>query len=170
MYLLGTRIAFEKEIHINWGNYGEISVTLIAQWKQKMLFTAEADGHAVTMDAKAPFGSDAALTPKQLILAAACGCTGMDVVGLLNKHKQPTEEFTIEAAAKVREGHPAVFEEMELTFRLKGSIDSKILIDSIHLSQSKYCSVSAMLAKAMPIHYKIFLNSELVGSGPAKFQ
>ena len=145
-------------------------MTLTATWKQKMLFTAEADSHSVVMDAKAPFGSESALTPKQLVLAAACGCTGMDIVGLLKKHKQPMEEFTIEAAAKTHEGHPAVFEEMELIFRLTGPIDSKTLIEAVQLSQSKYCSVSAMLAKAMPIHYKIFLNSELIGSGSAKFE
>ncbi|MGE3262950.1 MAG: OsmC family protein [Bacteriovoracia bacterium] len=143
---------------------------LIAQWKQKMLFAAEADGHAVSMDAKAPFGADAALTPKQLILAAVCGCAGMDIAGLLKKHKQPVEEFTIEAVAKVHEEHPAVFEELEVSFRLKGLIDDKILIEAVHLSQSKYCSVSAMLAKAMPIYYKIYLNSELIGSGSAKFE
>lgn len=145
-------------------------MALITQWKQKMLFTAEAEGLSVSMDAKAPFGAGTALTPKQLILAAACGCTGMDVVGLLKKHKQPVEEFTIEATAKVHEGHPAVFEEMELIFRLKGAIEKNVLTESVQLSQSKYCSVSAMLAKAMPIHYRVFLNSELIGSGSANFQ
>jgi uncharacterized OsmC-like protein len=46
-------------------------------WNDKMRFTAEADSHEVAMDAKSPIGSESAMTPKQLVVAAICGCTAM---------------------------------------------------------------------------------------------
>ena len=143
---------------------------VVTQWKQKMFFVADAEGHSVPMDAKAPIGTNEAATPKELLLAAVCGCSGMDVAGLLKKHKQPVDELTIEAEAKNREGFPATFAELTLTFRLSGAIDRAVLVEAVRLSQSKYCSVSAMLSKAVPVSYKTILNSELVDSGLANFE
>lgn len=143
---------------------------IAARWGQKMQFTADSDGQVIAMDAKAPFGEGKAPTPKELLLAAICGCTGMDVVGLLKKHKQPVDSFSVEAESKVHEGHPAVFTDVELAYRLTGAIDRKVLIESIQLSQTKYCSVSAMVSKAVPIRYQVFLNSEPIHSGSAKFE
>ena len=58
-----------------------------------MRFTAEVENHSVQMDTKAPIGEDTAITPKQMLIAAICGCTGMDVVALLKKYQQPITNF-----------------------------------------------------------------------------
>ena len=139
-------------------------------WNEKMRFTAEVDNHTVPMDTKPPIGDDAAITPKQILIAAICGCTGMDVVALLKKYRQPLMKFEIEAEATVTEGaHPIVFKEVQLVFKLEGALEKEKVLDAITLSQTKYCSVSAMLSKAFPIHYTVQLNSENIGSGSAKF-
>lgn len=140
-------------------------------WKEKLTFTAEADGHAIAMDTKTPLGSDSALTPKQLVLAGVCGCTAMDVVSLLRKHKQPLEGLDVEAEAPTTTGgHPTVFKEIQLKFRFRGSLDPKVVMESIHLSQTKFCGVSAMLSKAVPIRYVAELNGQTIGEGQADFR
>ncbi len=140
-------------------------------WGEKMHFTAEVDNHSVLMDTKPPIGDDTAITPKQMLVAAICGCTGMDVVALLKKYKQPLSKFEIEAEASVTEGHhPIVFKEVQLVFKLEGSLEKEKVLEAITLSQTKYCSVSAMLSMAFPINYTVQLNSENIGTGTAQFK
>jgi putative redox protein len=139
-------------------------------WNEKMRFTTQADQHALSMDTKPPIGNDTAPTPKQLVIAAICGCTGMDIVALLKKFKQPLESFTIEAETTLTEGsHPIVFKAVKLDFELKGNLDKAKVLEAITLSQTKYCSISAMMSKAVPITYTVKLNDESIGSGLANF-
>lgn len=143
---------------------------LLTKWIEKMKLVATADGHEVFMDTKAPIGTDAALSPKQLLLAGLAGCTGMDVVALMKKHKQPLEGFEIETEVeKSAKGYPEVFTGAQLTFRLNGALDPQKVIEAVMLSQTQYCGVSAMLSKAFPIHYKIFLNGELIENAGQAF-
>ena len=139
-------------------------------WAEKMRFTTEIDNHSVSMDTKPPIGDDTAITPKQMLVAAICGCTGMDVVALLKKYHQPLSKFEIEAEAFLTEGvHPIVFKQANLVFKLEGSLEKEKVLEIINLSQTKYCSVSAMMSKAFPIHYSVQLNSETIGEGRANF-
>ena len=143
---------------------------LRSQWIDKMAFSAEAGELSVSMDAKPPLGSGSALTPKELVLAGLCGCTGMDVVALLKKFKQPLASLEIEAEGVSKEvGHPVTFREINLLFRFQGAIDKEKALEAVRLSQSKYCSVSAMLSKALPINYEVQLNAESIGFGQADF-
>lgn len=135
-----------------------------------MRFSAEAGELSVTMDAKPPIGAGSALTPKELVVAGLCGCTGMDIVALLKKYKQPLESLEIEADSTPREGgHPAVFQEIRLVFNFRGALERDKVLEAVRLSQTKYCGVSAMLSKALPIQYAVRLNEELIGSGKADF-
>jgi putative redox protein len=143
---------------------------LKSRWIEKMQFSAETDGHSVPMDAKPPIGNGAAPTPKELVLAGLCGCTGMDVVALLKKYKQPLEVLDVEAEAVSSEGsHPVVFREVKLLFDIRGAVDREKLLEAVRLSQTKYCSVSGMLSKVVPISYEVRLNSESIGFGKADF-
>lgn len=139
-------------------------------WKEKMLFNGECGGHSVPLDTKAPIGTDSALTPKELVAIGLCGCTAMDVVALLKKYREPLESFEVTVDAPVVEKEPLkVFRELNLTFLLKGNLTKEKVIEAVKLSQSKYCSVSAMLSKAAPISYKIILNGIEIGQGNSAF-
>ncbi len=143
---------------------------IVTQWSEKMHFVASADGHEVGMDAKAPIGSDSALTPKQLVVAGLAGCTAMDVIALMKKYKQPVESFHVEAEVEKSTGvYPEVFTGAELVFRLTGVLDEAKVIEAVFLSQTKYCGVSAMLAKAFPIRYRIEINGKSVGEESRAF-
>ncbi len=140
-------------------------------WNDKLKFTAKADGHEVTMDTKPPLGTDTALSPKQLLLAGICGCTGMDIVSLLKKYKQPLEGFEMEIEAPLTEGtYPVIFQHINLTFKLKGAMDPAKIAEAVNLSQTKYCAVSAMVSKAVPISYAVELNGKNIGTGHSEFK
>jgi putative redox protein len=139
-------------------------------WKDGMEFDGVSEQHQIRMDAKAPLGKNAGATPKELVALGLGGCTAMDVIALLKKHKQPPQSFRIDVEITPSSGsYPVVFDKALLTFAVDGAVDSEKLIEAVQLSQTKYCGVSAMLSKAFPIEYRIVLNGTEVGSGAAKF-
>ena len=99
------------------------------------------------------------------------GCTGIDVIVHLNKHKQSFDTMEIEANAETStQGYPAVFTSVSLRFTVTGSVDKQKLIEAIVLSQTKYCGVSAMLSAFAPLSYVVILNGEEVDQGFANFE
>lgn len=143
----------------------------VLNWKEGMLFNAQTGDHSVLTDAKTPIGKDQGMTPKELVAVGLGGCTAMDVIALMKKHKQTVTDFKIDIDVEpLTTKHPHVFAKAELTFHLNGQIDPNIALESVKLSQTKFCGVSAMLSKAFPIHYSVIVNGEHAGSGKATFE
>jgi len=139
-------------------------------WREGMEFHGRADDHRVLMDAKSPIGKGRAATPKDLVVMGLGGCTAMDVIALLKKYKQLPKSFRVSVEIQTSTGAPPiVFERAVLSFIVDGEVEGEKLIEAVHLSQSKYCGVSAMLALAFPIEYCVVLNGQEVGKGIAKF-
>jgi putative redox protein len=140
------------------------------KWIEGMQFDAVADGNHVAMDAKSPLGKNKAMTPKELVATGLGGCTAMDVVALLKKHKQAYETFEVEVDVTTSTGRtPSIFTEARVTFSATGPIDKDIFLESVKLSQTKYCGISEMLLKAFPIRYAIVLNGSQIGEGRSDF-
>ncbi|MBX3040872.1 MAG: OsmC family protein, partial [Bdellovibrionaceae bacterium] len=119
------------------------------KWTGNMKFESTVGANTVSMDANPPIGSGSAQTPKELVAAGLGGCTAMDVVALLKKHKQPFESLDVDIEIEMSKGgYPAVFTKALLTFKATGAVDPKLLLEAVHLSQTKYCGVSAMLVRS----------------------
>ncbi|HEY8280829.1 MAG TPA: OsmC family protein [Bdellovibrionota bacterium] len=142
---------------------------LTTTWHPKMRFEAVAGENVTWMDASPPFGEGKYVSPKQMLLAAICGCTGIDVMARMRKFKQNPSSLKIEADAPKREGKPATFDSVMLDYYFEGEVDEKIAIDAVVASQSEECGVSAMVAAHCPIRFRIHLNGRLVREGSSKF-
>jgi putative redox protein len=123
-------------------------------------FIGKADSnHWITMDGPENFGgSDAGIRPKELLLVALGGCTGSDVATILQKKKVKLDGFEINVSAEMQETHPQVYTKIELEYVFYGKNISKEAVErAIELSLTTYCSVTAMLKKAIEINhsYKI---------------
>lgn len=140
------------------------------EWTNKLHFKTDIDGFNLNMDAKRPLGEENGPTPKSLVLAAACGCTAMDVISLLKKYKQEPSYFKVTGVAESAKTHPAEFTEIKLQYIVNGNCEPEKLIEAVQLSQSKYCAVSAMLSRVTPIKYQITLNESLIAEGQSQFQ
>ncbi len=116
--------------------------------------------HWVPMDGPSDFqGSDAGTRPKELILVGLGGCTGADVASILHKMKEPVSRFEIEVEAESATAHPKVFTKIHLRYKFWGvDLNSGNLEKAISLSQDKYCSVTAMLIKAVEITHSYEVN------------
>lgn len=111
--------------------------------------------HWITMDGTEKFGgSDAGTRPKELLMIALGGCSGSDVTSILSKKKIKVEGFEMNITAEVADEHPQVFTKMHLEYVFYGkNLPVKDIERAIELSLTKYCSVTAMLQKAMPIEH-----------------
>ena len=111
--------------------------------------------HWVAMDGPENFGgSDAGTRPKELILLALGGCTGSDVAVILGKKKVKLDNFEINISAEVQETHPQVFTKIDLEYVFYGKDIPKDAVErAIELSLTTYCSVTAMLQKAVEISH-----------------
>lgn len=139
-------------------------------WKSGMEFDGQAGAHTVPLDAKAPIGKESGPTPKELVAMGMGGCTAMDVIALLKKYKQLPRSLKVDVDIQSSTGkQPAVFEKAELIFTLEGEIENEKVLEAVHLSQTKFCGVNAMLSKSFPISYRVVLNGLEIGKGEAKF-
>ncbi|MEP0861089.1 MAG: OsmC family protein [Ignavibacterium sp.] len=111
--------------------------------------------HWITMDGPEEFGgSNAGIRPKELLLISLAGCTGSDVASILSKKRVKLDGFEMNITADVADEHPQVFTKINLEYVFYGkNLPIKEIERAIELSQTKYCSVTAMLQKAMPIEH-----------------
>jgi putative redox protein len=125
-----------------------------------MQFEASINGHSLVMDAKEESGGmNAGPRPKELMLAALAGCTGMDVVAILKKMRVELKGFNVRIEAELTEEHPKHYQSMHIIYEFEGNdLDEDKLKKAIELSQDRYCGVSAVYRKAMPVTYEILVN------------
>lgn len=132
--------------------------TLNCTWKNGMAFETDVSGHKILMDADDSVGGeDNGPRPKPLMLASLAGCTGMDVISILKKMQQPYTYFNIDIEADMTEEHPKQYSSIKVIYEFKKSdnLDAKKVEKAVNLSQERYCGVSALLKKAIPVDYEI---------------
>jgi putative redox protein len=128
-------------------------ITAKAIWTDGERYLGEANSrHATVMDTAA---EKTASTPMELVLIALCGCTASDVVGILRKKREPFTGLEVNASGERAAGHPSVYTEIKLTYRVAGKVSRKAMEDAVRLSKEKYCSISAMLEKSAKITIEI---------------
>ena len=83
------------------------------------------------------------------LLSALGGCSGVDVVMILNKQKETIEQFEMEISGERAVGkEPALWETVNVIFKLKGTMSKEKAEKACALSIDKYCSVAATLRAA----------------------
>jgi len=128
----------------------------VVRWESGLRFAGSAEsGAVITMDVWGEDGSGAAgPSPMETVLLALGGCTGMDVVSVLGKMRAPLRGLEIRIAAERAEEHPRVFTRIALEFVFSGAdLRPDQVSRAVELSQTKYCSVSAMLRRAAELTY-----------------
>src|ERR1700752_2121561 len=123
-----------------------------ATWIENFRFEGAASSkHAIVVDGDKGLGN----SPMELVLIGLCGCTGYDVVSILQKKREPFTSLQVRAEAERAAEPPSVFTEIKLIYRIGGKVSHKSVEDAVRLSKEKYCSVSAMLAKSAKITAQI---------------
>jgi len=123
-------------------------------WKGNQSFEGTpGSGFPVWMDTSEEYGGlNNGIRPMEMILVGMGGCTAMDVVPILKKKKQDVKAFEIRLHGDRATEHPHVFTEITLEYVVTGhNIDPEAVRRAIELSETKYCSVSAMIQKSAKV-------------------
>jgi putative redox protein len=134
------------------------------QWMGKMQLNALVNGHTIIMDAPERVGGeDQGPIPKPFILTALSGCTGMDVLSILRKSHKEVKDMTIKVTGELSKQQPITYEAIHLVYSFTGDDSCRdAAMNAVTLSQEKYCGVSYLLKKALPITWEVYYNSVLV--------
>jgi putative redox protein len=95
-------------------------------------------------------------SPMLSLLLAAAGCSGADVVVILNKMRVPIERLAIDVVGVRRDEEPRRYTGLQFRFTVSGSeIDVAKVERAVELSLEKYCSVVASLAPEIGVGYEV---------------
>ena len=133
-----------------------------AAWKNELAFVGQDTTGATlqlgTLDGKPGF------SPMHLLLIAVAGCTGMDIVSILQKKRLALRDLQVRVRGKRARDYPMIWTEIHITYLVWGeAIQPKDVEQAIQLSEDKYCSVGLMLGKVARItsEYQILKPGEI---------
>ena len=134
------------------------------QWMGKMQFNALINGHSIVMDApERAAGEDNGPIPKPFVLAALSGCTGMDIVALLRKSGHIIDDLDIKVTGELSKQAPMQYVSIHVEYIFKANPSVKeAVLNAVTDSQEKYCGVSSMLKKAIPVTWEIIFNEKSI--------
>ncbi|MEA5079068.1 MAG: OsmC family protein [Anaerolineaceae bacterium] len=129
-------------------------------WKTGLSFTGETgSGFQIPLGTAVDHGGDgSAPGPMEVVLVALGGCTAMDVISILEKKQQKVSGFEIKVHGDRAEAHPKVYTDITLEYIVTGTnLDPEAVKRAVELSETKYCSVNAMLKKTANVTTKVTL-------------
>ncbi len=111
-----------------------------------LLITAEDDNNAILLS-----GSGKAMSPMKALLASLGGCTGIDVLMILQKMREDVKEVNVYMDYERARDYPKIYTKIHIKYVVIGNVRRESVEKAIKLSEEKYCSISAMLSKTTEI-------------------
>jgi len=123
---------------------GKVTLTQAAQAQNRQFVGRTGSGHTLVLD-DASGGTGP--KPIELVALGLAGCTAFDVITILRqKFHQQVTGYEVRVEANQAERPPQVFTAVRIVHVIAGvEIDAQAVEAAIQLSESKYCSVGAML-------------------------
>lgn len=136
--------------------------TINTSWKGGLAFEANVNGHKITMDApESSGGQNSGPGPKSLQLVALSGCTGMDVVSILQKMRVNFSKVDIEVQGDVTDENPKHYYKMHVIYTFTGKdLPMDKLGKAVKMSEETYCGVEALYRKAIEVTSEIKVVNE----------
>ena len=117
-------------------------------WKGAGLEFSATLGSGYAFDMGSPAGPVMG-SPMELLLAGVAGCTAVDVVHILRKQRQAIKGVEVMISGVRAADHPQVYTHVTLEYVVQGrNVDPEAVARAIELSETRYCSASAMFRQA----------------------
>lgn len=136
--------------------------TVTTNWKGNMKFESDnPSGHTLIIDAgKDSGGEGAGLRPKALMLSALAGCSGLDVISILDKMKVKLDDYKMVIRGVLSEEHPKYYHKVNVEYHFYGSsLNENKIRKAVKLSDDKYCGVMEMFKKFAKINIDIIFHN-----------
>ena len=128
------------------------------KWVQDVMFVGESgSGHSVIMDGAADAGGrNVGFRPMEMLLLGLAGCSAFDVVLILKRGRENITDCVVEVDADRAETDPKVFTHVRMRYVVTGkNLDRGKVERAVKLSEEKYCSASAIIAKTAQMSHSI---------------
>ena len=114
------------------------------EWVRGHQFVGTDDtGHSVVLSGSKDQGG---VKPSQMLLVALASCTGVDVVEIMAKKRQPLSDLKISVSGDRDPEPPCAYRRLRVHYTASGNdISETALAQAIDLSERKYCSVAATI-------------------------
>ncbi|HEX5071362.1 MAG TPA: OsmC family protein [Vicinamibacterales bacterium] len=112
-------------------------VSLSLEWHGDLKFHSSPGSPRIELHSSTP----GVASPPQALAYGVMACMAMDVVHVVQKHRQTIEAMTVTFHGERASEHPRRFVSMAIEFQLTGVIDAHVVERAIDLSRHKYCSV-----------------------------
>ena len=131
--------------------------TINATFKGGMNFTGDINGHKIEIDTEdAGGGKNISTRPKALMLLSLAGCTGFDVVSILNKMRVDFSDLSISVDGHLTETDPKIYDTVIINYAIKvNKEDEPKVKKAVKLSKEKYCGVSKMFEAFAKVSFTI---------------
>ena len=135
-----------------------MSHKITTHWKGGLTFESDnPSGKSVVMDTDIE-GQDKrfGLSPKAMMLSSLAGCSGLDVISILDKMKEEIDDFKIEVSGELTEEHPKYYHSVTVDYHFYGSdLNKKKCEKAVNLSIEKYCGVMEMFRRFAKVETNI---------------
>lgn len=124
--------------------------TITTIYKQGMQFETDSPtGYKTLMDTSPENGgTNEGLGPKGMMLSALAGCTGLDIVFVLNKMRAEVPQFKMVVKGALTEEHPKIYHTVWLDYHFYGdNLKEDKIQKAVDLSAEQYCGVMEMFRK-----------------------
>jgi len=120
----------------------------------------DAKGNKVMLDAnESALHTNFGARPMQLLLMALGGCSGVDVLSILAKQKQPVQKLLITITGERENTVPSPWKKVHVVFSFTEDVEEQKCRRACSLSLEKYCSVAETLRLAgATISWDIVIN------------
>jgi len=138
-----------------------MAVKASISWQGNMKFeAASGSGHRLVMDAGTHAGGhNEGPRPTELVLMGLGGCSGIDVVWILQRMRVAVDRFELELEAERAPTEPRVFTRVTMVYKFWGDhLPAERIARAIKLSEHRYCSVAHMINKTAVIETYMELN------------
>ena len=131
-------------------------------WKGGMLFESDnPSGKTVLMDTVVNGQSERfGLSPKAMMLSSLAGCSGVDIVEILEKMKVIDYKLSIDAEGFLTDEHPKYYHKVHVDYHFHGKdLNPKKINKAVTLSVEKYCGVMEMFRQFATVTTEIHIHN-----------
>jgi len=139
-----------------------MSNKVTTEWVGGMQFKSDnPSGKTVIMDTDVE-GTDVrfGLSPKAMMLSSLAGCSGLDIVSVLEKMKVIDYELKMEIEGELTEEHPKYYHTVTVDYHFTGkNLNPKKIKKAVDLSVDKYCGVMEMFRQFAEVKTNIHIHN-----------
>jgi len=133
-------------------------------WRGNMVFESDNPRWpSIMMDASKDFGgTNSGMAPKAMMLSSLAGCSGLDIISILNKMKVKIDDFKMEIIGELTDEAPKYYHTVTVNYHFYGkNLKESKIKKAVDLSVEKYCGVMEMFRRFAKVNIAIHYHNNL---------